>query len=198
MDLWLCLVLAPCLPSHGMNCLSQSHLLFWDFASLECNLRQRLFVMWNSISRIDCIASNFLIPHHSRSICRLFQRFSRSFDLCLARWWLLQMQDSVFMAHKQHTRRDEMTERAQIRVGYSDHHYCALKAAPDPLWDQYKAEEEVVRTEMTDKLVLSLEWWPEHVGSASLHIWECHICAGQMLTVLRLYLCTVVAQDKWH
>lgn len=44
-----------------------------------------------------------------------------------------------------------MTERAHITVGYSDHHYCALKGAPDPLWDQYKAEEEVFRTEMTDK-----------------------------------------------
>lgn len=62
-----------------------------------------------------------------------------------------------------------MTERAQSTVGFSDHHYRALKTAPDPLWDQYKADEEVVGTEMTCQCYLS---------SGELSVLAQHVCTS--------------------
>lgn len=51
--------------------------------------------------------------------------------------------------------RDEMTARALSTVGFSDHRYGDLNAAPALLWDQWKTED-VVRLEMSDMLVVSL------------------------------------------
>lgn len=61
------------------------------------------------------------------------------------------------MAHKCtiRGRGKERTEKSPSAVVFSDHRSWAMKTAPDPPWDRERAEEDVVRTEMNDMLVLS-------------------------------------------
>lgn len=124
-DVWLGRVWLSFRPLMGWIVSAKIIFSCWDFSLLECISEKKhilpmfaKFIICNSSSRIVYITFNFWIPHHSRSCCRLYWKFLRSFDPWLWRWWLTQMWNRVSVAHKgakgMRGRRDDKKEpRAQ-------------------------------------------------------------------------------------